>query len=349
MATTGFHWRLFGLSALGLGLIWALAAPKASACAECSVDPQGGPPSPPPFNPSLPRAHDPAIAKEGKRWYVFTTGPGIPMMSSEDQGKTWKALGSALDPVPAWTATTIPGSRNFYWAPDLQKWDGKWRLYYSVSTFGKNRSAIGLATNTTLDPSKKGYGWKDEGIVIESYPTDDHNAIDPNVVLDAAGTPWLSWGSFWSGIKMIRLERSTGKPERHQLIQSLAARDRKVSPPNEIEAPFILRRGKFFYLFVSWDICCRGVNSTYNIRVGRSRKVEGPYLDEAGKAMVDGGGTLVLAGDARWKGTGHNSVLRDGRTDWLVHHAYDAEDRGAPKLRIEKIVWTKAGWPSVGP
>jgi arabinan endo-1,5-alpha-L-arabinosidase len=150
-------------------------------------------------------AHDPVIIKQGDTWYVFTTGLGISMKRSQD-GRHWENIGRAFDPQPAWHKQTIPRNDGNLWAPDIFFYQEKYYLYYSVSSFGSNLSAIGLATNATLDPQDPNYAWVDEGIVIQSKQENDHNAIDPNVVQDRAGNLWLSFGSFWSGIKLIGLD-----------------------------------------------------------------------------------------------------------------------------------------------
>jgi arabinan endo-1,5-alpha-L-arabinosidase len=261
--------------------------------------------------------------------------------------KTWTRQGSVFGKPIAWTATTIPGSNESYWAPDISFFNGKWHLYYSVSTFGRRRSAIGLATNVTLNPQRADYAWKDEGVVVESTQESDYNAIDPNVVLDKNQQPWLSFGSFWGGLKLIQLDAATGKPKKEAQLLPIASRPR-VRPTNgAIEAPYIIRHGDYYYLFASFDLCCKAVESTYNIQVGRAKEVTGPYLDREGKPMTEGGGTLVLSSSQRWRGPGHNAVYQDGKTDWLVYHAYDAEDRGASKLHIEPITWDAEGWPRV--
>jgi arabinan endo-1,5-alpha-L-arabinosidase len=128
--------------------------------------------------------HDPCIIKEQDSYYIFSTGGGIPVRTSKDLIH-WESIGQVFDDVPAWTRQEVPGSKGL-WAPDISFFNGRYHLYYSVSTFGKNRSCIGLATNQTLDPKSTGYKWIDQGKVIESEPgRDDWNAIDPNVVLDA--------------------------------------------------------------------------------------------------------------------------------------------------------------------
>jgi arabinan endo-1,5-alpha-L-arabinosidase len=285
------------------------------------------------------KAHDPVMAKDGERYHVFTTGSRIPILCSNDMTQ-WEFCGRVFTENPQWVRDAIPGVTDL-WAPDISFFNGKWHLYYSASTFGKNRSAIGLATNTTLNPDDPGYKWVDEGLVIESKPADTFNAIDPNVAFDAQGEPWLAWGSFWGGLKLRRLDAKTGKPADDNIIAIAGGRP----GPNAIEAPFILRRGEYFFLFFSVDFCCRGADSTYNIRVGRSEKIEGPYVDKDGKPLLQGGGTPVLAGGKRWRGTGHNAIFMDNETHWLVYHAYDADEVGTAKLRIEALGWDAAGWP----
>jgi arabinan endo-1,5-alpha-L-arabinosidase len=228
------------------------------------------------------------------------------------------------------------------WAPDISFFNNRWHLYYAASTFGKNHSAIGLATNATLNPDAPNYKWVDEGLVIESTSADNWNAIDPNVAFDETHQPWLAFGSYWSGIKLRKLDAATGKPAAAVPLIALAG---GRPAPDAIEAPFIIRHGGYFYLFVSFDACCQGVNSTYNIRVGRATAITGPYADRDGKPMLKGGGTLVLSGSKRWRGPGHNAILNDNGVDWLVYHAYDADEVGTAKLRIEALGWDAQGWP----
>jgi arabinan endo-1,5-alpha-L-arabinosidase len=289
------------------------------------------------------KAHDPVVARDGDRYYVFTTGSRIPILCSPDMTQ-WEFCGRVFKDNPKWIGEAIDGVTDL-WAPDISFFNGKWHLYYSASTFGKNRSAIGLATNATLNPDSADYKWVDEGMVIESKPSDNWNAIDPNIAFDESGQPWLAFGSFWSGIKLRKIDAATGKPATDNAQLYAIAGGRPA--PNAIEAPFIIRRGDFFYLFVSFDFCCRGANSTYNIRVGRAPKITGPYVDRAGKAMLEGGGTLVLDGASakQWKGPGHNSIFSENGVDWLVYHAYDAQEVGTAKLRIEALGWDAEGWP----
>ena len=287
--------------------------------------------------------HDPMILSADGKFYLFSTGNNIGAKSSSDLLQ-WQAAPDVLSAStrPAWLAEQVPGVSNL-WAPDAAYFGGAYHLYYSASTFGKNRSCIGHLSR----PSLTGGAWKDEGPVLCSNvsSTDNFNAIDPNVVVDTDGTPWLSFGSFWSGIKLIKLD-ATGK-------RSGSSLDSIANRPNAsgaLEAPFIVRRCGYYYLFTSWDKCCEGADSTYNTRVGRATTVRGPYVDQAGKALLDGGGTLVVQGGARYKGPGHNAVLFTTNNAYNVYHAYDADNNGASVLRIAELRWDAEGWPkSAGP
>ncbi|MDX1931654.1 MAG: arabinan endo-1,5-alpha-L-arabinosidase [Capsulimonadales bacterium] len=286
--------------------------------------------------------HDPCIIREKNLYYVYSTGHGIPIRRSRDL-KTWENLGRVfVEDIPEWTKTEIPGSV-FPWAPDIAYLNGLYHLYYSVSTFGKNRSAIGLATNKTLDPASKDYAWKDQGKVFESFPSDNYNAIDSNVLALKNRLVFL-FGSFWSGIKMVEADRKTGRPIAGAPVVSLARRP----SPGAVEAPFLIEYRDWFYLFVSFDFCCRGARSTYNLRVGRSKDVAGPYLDREGVSMLDGGGTVVLQGAGRMAGPGHCAVLTVVKQTFLAHHYYDVEENGVPKLQVRRLNWDREGWPSVG-
>jgi arabinan endo-1,5-alpha-L-arabinosidase len=286
--------------------------------------------------------HDPCLIKAGDTYVLFATGRGIPMRRSSDLEK-WSSSGRVFEEIPEWCAREVPGFRGWIWAPDISYFNGRYHLYYSVSTFGRNRSCIGLAVNKTLDAASKDYLWIDLGKVVESQPgRDDWNAIDPALAVDESGAPWLAFGSFWSGIKMRRIDPASGLvSSEDSTLYALASRPGKAG----VEAPFLIRREGWHYLFVSFDICCRGVDSTYRIMVGRSKKITGPYMDREGRPMLDGGGTELLASHGSMRGPGHNAVLAEQGRHWLVHHYYDAEDRERSRLRIAPLRWTSAGWP----
>lgn len=294
---------------------------------------------------SIKRVHDPAIIRGEDAYYLYCTGAGIPMRRSIDL-INWEQPfpRTVFTRPPAWAQEAIP-NQNDFWAPDISFYNGKYHLYYAVSTFGSNRSVIGLATNTTLNPQYDAYEWVDQGLVIESQRTDAFNCIDPNLILDADGNPWLSFGSFWSGIKMRRIDIETGKlSEDDTTLYGLASR---FVNSGAVEAPFIIRKDDFYYLFVSFDACCRGVDSTYHVMVGRSESISGLYVDRDGVRMTAGGGTQVTFSNDRWKGPGHNSILQENGIEYIVYHAYDAESQGTPTLRIDPLVWDADGWPSI--
>lgn len=298
--------------------------------------------------------HDPVMIRQDSTYYVFATGKGIRVWSSTDQVH-WKAEKPVFDAAPAWTTQTNPATRpNDFWAPDISYHNGRYYLFYSSSVFGKNSSAIGLATNTTLRSSDPAYRWIDQGLVIQSVPgRDNWNAIDPNLLVDSTGKAWLTFGSFWEGIKLVRLRDDLTGPANPPEWYTLAGRPRtdttggKEAGNGAIEAPFVFRRNGYYYLFVSFDYCCRGPKSTYKMMVGRSATITGPYLDRTGKAMTQGGGTLVMAGDTAWYGVGHNSTYTFDGTDYLVYHGYDASDNGKSKLLIKPLRWDAQGWPEM--
>ncbi|MFW5947146.1 MAG: family 43 glycosylhydrolase [Gemmatimonadota bacterium] len=300
--------------------------------------------------------HDPVMAEADGTFYLYHTGRGISVRASPDM-ESWERLPPVFEDAPAWATDINPRFRNHIWAPDISYHDGTYYLYYSVSSFGSNSSAIGVATNTTLDPDDPDYAWVDHGPVVRSVPGRDlWNAIDPNLVVDDDGRPWLTFGSFWNGIKLVRLAEDRLRVARPEEWRTIAARHRywKLSETDAgdtlnsaIEAPFIFRKDGWYYLFVSWDRCCAGPQSTYKIAVGRSRSVTGPYLDRAGQDMRFGGGTLVARGDSAWAGVGHNAAYTIDGTDYLVFHGYDLSDRGRSKLWITEIDWDADGWPHV--
>ncbi len=303
-------------------------------------------------------AHDPVMIRQDDTYYLFTTGPGVTVWSSPDM-KIWSRESAVFDPYPAWAPEEIAGFQGHIWAPDISYHDGRYYLYYSISAFGKNTSAIGLATNVTLHPDDPDFKWEDHGIVLQSFPgLTNWNAIDANIIEDDDGTGYMSFGSFWGGLQLVRLtpdrmaidgdiddvqmiaSRRTAKPEANGKKESAAPGS------NAIEAPFIFKHNDYFYLFASIDYCCRGPESTYKMIVGRSKSLTGPYVDREDVLLTRGGGTLLLAGDENWHGVGHNAVVHFDGTDYLVFHGYDAHEDGVPKLLIRTLAWDADGWPT---
>ncbi|MFC6083057.1 arabinan endo-1,5-alpha-L-arabinosidase [Sphaerisporangium aureirubrum] len=278
--------------------------------------------------------HDPAVVKTPAGTYLLVhTGDNISIKTSADR-IAFRNAGTVFPNGASWTTAYTGGSRNL-WAPDISYRNGRYYLYYSASTFGSNRSAIFLATSTTGASGS----WTNQGLVIETRTSDNYNAIDPNLIVDAQGRWWLSFGSFWSGIKMIPLDASTGKRSGTTLY-SISGRN-----GGAIEAPYIVRHGSYYYQYVSFDLCCRGASSTYRVMVGRSSNITGPYADRNGVAMTSGGGTEILAGHGSIHGPGHQAVFTDTDADVLVYHYY--ADNGSARLGINLIAYDSAGWPYV--
>jgi arabinan endo-1,5-alpha-L-arabinosidase len=260
----------------------------------------------------------------------------------------------------------VPGFTHHVWAPDIIQWHNRWWLAYSCSTFGKNGSTIGLLSTRSLASGI----WDDEGCIVTSREgRDNWNAIDPNFIIDDNDQPWLVWGSFWDGIQLARLDSTMHiaqgeKPRtiarRYNLNDPSAKAALPVNPnppknptsdyagPNAIEAPFIYKHGGWYYLFVSWDYCCQGSKSTYRVAVGRSKTVDGPYLDPDGIDMCYGGGKLFLEGDKKtYEAAGHCAAYHLDGQDIFICHGYSVAHQGASILIQCPITWTPDGWPTL--
>ena len=301
-----------------------------------------------PFTTETPMVHDPVMAYEDSTYYIFATGMGIQQMTSQDR-KTWTVKPEPLmSVIPKWTRDSVPGFTRHVWAPDIIQWHGRWWLAYSCSTFGRNGSAIGLLSTRSLASGL----WEDEGCIVTSREKRDNwNAIDPNFIIDDNDQPWLVWGSFWDGIQLVRLDTTmhiassvqadlqSNRPRTIARRYNLNSQDARaalpINPnppknptsdfagPNAIEAPFIFKHDGWYYLFVSWDYCCQGAKSNYRVAVGRSRSVEGPYLDSKGFDMRYGGGNLFLEGDKKeYEAAGHCAAYHLDGQDIFICHGY---------------------------
>jgi arabinan endo-1,5-alpha-L-arabinosidase len=282
-----------------------------------------------------------SIVKCKDEYWVFYTGRGVPSYRSRDLVK-WEHGPAVFQVAPEWIAQVVPANRNMsYWAPDIIKLGDRYLLYYSVSSFGKMTSAIGLATNPTLDPDDPAYHWTDRGFVVRTQDGDGYNAIDPSVFHDSDGSLWLTFGSYWSGIKLLQLDPQTGKQR---------APDSKlfsIAHNESIEASYLCRHDDYCYLFVNWGSCCQGPKSTYNIRIGRSKSVTGPYLDKAGVDLLHGGGSLFLATtNGPLIGPGHAGSLNAlGKTWFTSDFEGDLRMGGKATLAIMPLRWNADGWP----
>jgi len=288
---------------------------------------------------------DPSMTWDGTKFFLFGTGGTLNIRSSPNLD-TWSNVGNIFTAVPAWVTTALGTNPGDLWAPDISYFNGMFHVYYVGSTFGTNSSVIGLATNTTLETSNKAYAWVDQGLVVQSVTSDNFNAIDPNLSFDQTCAPWLSFGSFWTGIKLRKIDPTTGVLATDDTtMYSLAER------PDEgaIEASSIISHNGYFYLFVSFDKCCDGVNSTYRTMAGRSKgSITGPYVDSTGVAMLQGGGDQLVATSGRYIGPGGGTAWKDGDTYLYVYHYYDGDNNGDSELQVRPINFTSDDWITLG-
>lgn len=285
--------------------------------------------------------HDPVLIKQEGVYHIFYTGPRVMHIQSTTRyGTNWGKPTSVFATLPSWTSQLEGFTGDDLWAPDISYRNNKYWLYYSASSFGSRNSGIGLATNPTLNADSSNYKWTDQGLVIRTYQSGSkYNAIDPNSFLDTDGKLWLVFGSWQpEGIQLVRLDPGTGKFFTGAVPQTVAKRSNQA-----VEAPFIVKWNGYYYLFVSWDACCKGESSTYKIVVGRSESVEGPYLDKNNTDMNNGGGVVLDQSNDTWKGPGHNGIFIDNDTMFCINHAYNAVG-GAATLFIRPLYWEN-NWP----
>jgi len=299
--------------------------------------------------------HDPAILKQDDTYYLYSSSALLSFYTSQDM-RHWTHAGQVFDKFPDWIQEHLPDADHIG-APDIARYDGRYILFYQSHYGGTCNAGIAYLSNTTLDPKDPEYEWIDHGLVLRSVPqgadifcgdgTAFYNAIDPHLFVDVDGTPWLVFGSTLGGLLLAQLDPETLRPIQAPVdFITLAARPLLQKDPI-IEAPYIIHRGDYYYLFLSHNRCCQGADSHYQIRVGRSPNLAGPYVDQDGTALLEEGGTLLIAEDGPMIGTGHNDVFSEGGVDWLVHHGYDSENEYEPVLNIRTILWDSEGWPSV--
>jgi arabinan endo-1,5-alpha-L-arabinosidase len=288
-----------------------------------------------------PRMHDPStvILHEGK-YYSYGTGNGLPISISDD-GWTWRRAGTLMQSVPGGRQDVIARGGNNTWAPDVIRIGDKYFVYYSAPGT-QPKAAIGLLVGKTLDLSSPDYKWEDGGPVVWSDGVEDSNAIDPGVFLDPTnGSLWLTYGSYFGYIRLVQLDPKTGKrlyPDR-----------KPVNIAINSEASIMIFREGWYYLLVTHGSCCAGANSSYNIRMGRARKVTGPFLDNMDIDMLQGGGKLFLGSGGRYIGPGHFGLLDlgSGVQKFSCHYEADLDRGGASVLDIRPLLW-RDGWPVAG-
>lgn len=288
----------------------------------------------------------PEIYHFGDKYYGFIMSTGIAIKTSPDL-RNWTKSGTVFPTTSKLSAswmsdaiTGVPGGS--IWAPGIYKIGDTYCVYYCISTSGSQNSLIGLATNTTLDMKDKNYKWVDRGSVLHSHTGEDYNAIDPCVIIDDNKQPWLIYGSYWSGIKIAKIDPDTLMLDKEDdTVYSIAAAQTRNGP----EAGYMIKRGEYYYLFCA----CGSFSSGYWNGVGRSKKVTGPFLDANGVDMMNQGATEVNSYRDGFTKCGHSSVMTD--TDGKQYHVteyfknYDDGTSSSSLLSISQLLWTKDGWP----
>lgn len=307
--------------------------------------------------------HDPTIIRQGNKYYVLSTDPGnqpglpqvglLPILCSSDK-ITWKRCGQVFNAPPPSVLAVFP-SQTTLWAPDVSYFSGLYHVYYAASTFGSNRSLIGLATSPTMEPTDAAYKWTDQGVVFSTKTGDASNAIDPNVLVDTDATGgithvWLTYGSFFGGIYQFELDPSTGmRSASNSAINRLAARPSVAD--NSIEGASLVKHNGYYFLFVSFGSCCNTpyTSSTYQIAVGRGPSAQGPFTDQSGVAMLQGGGTILLSTSGNYTAPGGESVYIDPTGgDLITFHALSNAQNGLDYLFVKSLTWP-SDWPVITP
>lgn len=284
-------------------------------------------------------AHDPsAIVKDDDTYFYYTTGEGGAFFNSSTSLTNWNGpIGHVLGGAntPEWIADHVPennGGDNL-WAPDVIQMGDYYYLYYSVSSFGSQQSGIGVARATSL----KEQDWEDLGPVVKSYESDsdqtDFNAIDPALFRDDDGRVYMSYGSFFGGIALVEIDPETG------LLLNPEEEPQKIYGGNfeDIEAPYIIREGDYYYLYFNKGKCCDGLDSTYEIQVAWSENITGPYE----------GAYTILENDTgtRHVGPGHIGLLEEDGCQYISTHYYDRQSDGFARVDILALGYDASNMP----
>lgn len=275
-----------------------------------------------------PFIHDPStLAYCDGKWYTFGTGGGG--LISDDGGLTWH------------DGAVRPGRGA---APDVLKIGDRYLVIYGATgggLGGTHRGEILTMWNKTLDPKSPDFKYSDTQLVGWSEDGDDCDAIDPGLLLDPnTGRLWVSYGTYFGNIRLIELDPTTGKR-----VEGNEAIDIAI----DCEATDLIYRDGWYYLLGTHGTCCDGVNSTYNIVCGRSRTITGPYIDNTGRSMLEGGGKIVIAAHDKVVGPGHfgRTVIEEGVEKMSCHFEADFNQAGYSVLGIRPLLW-KNGWPKAG-
>jgi arabinan endo-1,5-alpha-L-arabinosidase len=272
-----------------------------------------------------PFIHDPSTIVEcDGKYYTFGTGGGG-LISSDG----WKWDGGAVR----------PGGGA---APDAIKIGDRYLVVYGATGgSGGHKGAILTMWNKTLDPNSPDFKYTDAIVVATSDGYEDCDAIDPGVLLDPnTGRLWLTYGTYFGFSRIVELDPKTGKR---------VEGNKSVDIAIVCEATDLIFHDGWYYLFATHGTCCDGANSTYNIVVGRSKSITGPYLDNVGRSMLEGGGKMVAATEGRLVGPGHfgRVVIEDGVEKMSCHYEADLDQGGRSVLGIRPLLWEN-GWPVAG-
>ena len=274
-----------------------------------------------------PYIHDPSTIMEcDGKYYTFGTGSGG---LRSDDGWTWRGGG------------VRPGGGA---APDVIKIGDRYLVAYGATgggLGGGHNGRIFTMWNKTLDPQSPDFKYSEAVIVASSDGLEDCDAIDPSLLLDPTdGRLWLTYGTYFGFIRIVELDPKTGKRVEGNQPVNIAI---------DCEATAMMYRDGWYYLLGTHGTCCDSANSTYNIRVGRSKKVTGPFLDNMGIDMLRGGGKLVVAANGRYVGPGHFGLidLGAGVQKFSCHYEADLDRGGRSILDIRALLW-KNGWPVAG-
>ncbi|MDO3385622.1 family 43 glycosylhydrolase [Gilvimarinus sp. SDUM040013] len=273
-------------------------------------------------------SHDPStLVKDGDTYFHFTTGDGVWYSRSTDM-VNWGNPGTVFNSGwPSWINNAVPGFGGHFWAPDIIQMGDYFYLYYSASSFGSSRSAIGVARTASL----KKPNWEDLGPVVQSYGGNNEiNAIDAALFRDHDGRVYMSYGSWFGGLGVAEVNQSTGKLS--SSVQHIFGGGHQ-----SIEAPYITRNGDYYYLFFTRGNCCQGVNSTYRVQVARSTSVFGPYTGER---------NLMPNVSGNRKGPGHVGIIKQDGCNYTTTHYYDLNQNGTAKLDIQRMDFV-GGWPTM--
>ena len=271
------------------------------------------------------RIHDPStIVQCDGKYYTYGTG------------------GSSLVSADGWTWTRGTALPRRGLAPDVIHLGDRYYIYVAANIGAQPKAAVNMISSKTLDPNSPDYKWEEGGVVASSDGVEDANAIDPGLFLDPNdGRLWLVYGSYFGYIRLVELDPKTGK-----------RRNPNDQPRNlavNCEASDMIYHDGWYYLIATHGSCCRGADSGYNIRVGRARKVTGPFIDNVGIDMIRGGGKLLVGSGGRSIGPGHFGLidLGNGVQKFSLHYEADLDRGGASVLDIQPLLW-KDGWPIAG-